>query len=123
MKHLLLARLTPLLIGAPPPPPPPPTTTTSRPNVVFILIDDFSYYDITAYGDSRVDRLVNGFFCYFEKKTHQWLILYVCEYNRWKLNEHGMISKFHHHDTDLSDPIIAVSSDRKQFPVRKKGPC
>lgn len=77
MKHLLFARLTPLLIGAPPSA----AATTSRPNVVFILIDDFSYHDITAYGDSRVDRLVNEFFCYSEKKTHQWLILYVCEYN------------------------------------------
>ena len=77
------------------------------------------YYAYCAYGDSLVGKLANGFIRYSEKHGHPWLILYVCGDNGWKLNEHGMISKFLHYDHDLHNPIIVVSSDKKAFPPGK----
>ena len=77
------------------------------------------YYAYCAYGDSLVGRLTNGFIRYSEKFGRPWLILYVCGDNGWKLNEHGMISKFLHYDRDLNNPIIVISSDRKRFPAGK----
>ncbi len=77
------------------------------------------YYAYCAYGDSLVGQLVDGFLRYSETDGRPWLILYVCGDNGWKLNEHGMISKFLHYDHDLNNPIIAVSSDKKRFPAGK----
>ena len=77
------------------------------------------YYAYCAYGDSLVGRLVDGFIRYSEKGGRPWLILYVCGDNGWRLNEHGMVSKFCHYDTDLNNPIIVVSSDRQRFPAGK----
>jgi arylsulfatase A-like enzyme len=77
------------------------------------------YYAYCAYGDWLVGKLVDGFIAYSEKDARPWLILYVCGDNGWKLNEHGMVSKFLHYDRDLNNPIIVVSSDRERFPAGK----
>lgn len=77
------------------------------------------YYAYCAYGDSVVGKLVDRFVAYSEESSRPWLILYVCGDNGWKLNEHGMVSKFLHYDRDLNNPIIVVSSDRKRFPAGK----
>jgi arylsulfatase A-like enzyme len=77
------------------------------------------YYAYCAYGDSLVGKLVDGFISHSEKQGRSWLILYVCGDNGWKLNNHGMISKFLHYDHDLHNPIIVISSDKKAFPAGK----
>jgi len=77
------------------------------------------YYAYCAYGDSLVGKLADGFIAYSEKQRRPWLILYVCGDNGWKLNHHGMISKFLHYDHDLHNPIIVVSSDKMAFPPGK----
>lgn len=77
------------------------------------------YYAYCAYGDSLIGRLVDGFLHFAEKTKRPWLILYVCGDNGWKLNDHGMISKFCHYDEDLNNPIIVASSDQKRFPPGK----
>ena len=74
------------------------------------------YYAFCAYGDSLVGQSVDGFIEYSENQDRPWLILYVCGDHGWRLNEHGMVSKFSHYDTDLHNPIIVVSSDKKLFP-------
>ena len=77
------------------------------------------YYAYCAYGDSLVGKLADGFIKFSEKEGRPWLILYVCGDNGWKLNDHGMISKFLHYDHDLHNPIIVVSSDKNAFPAGK----
>lgn len=77
------------------------------------------YYAYCAYGDSLVGQLADGFIRFSEKQGRPWLVLYVCGDNGWKLNEHGMISKFLHYDHDLHNPIIVVSSDKEAFPGGK----
>ncbi|MFZ5830387.1 MAG: sulfatase-like hydrolase/transferase [Planctomycetota bacterium] len=77
------------------------------------------YYAYCAYGDSLVGRLLDGFIGYSEKHQRPWLVLYVCGDNGWRLNEHGMVSKFAHFDTDLNNPIIVASSNRTSFPAGK----
>ena len=77
------------------------------------------YYAFCAYGDSLVGQAVDGFIEYSEKQNRPWLILYVCGDHGWRLNEHGMVSKFSHYDTDLHNPIIVVSSDKDAFPAGK----
>jgi arylsulfatase A-like enzyme len=77
------------------------------------------YYAYCAYGDWLVGKLVDGFIAYCESNSRPWLVLYVCGDNGWKLNEHGMVSKFLHYDRDLNNPIIVVSSDAKRFPAGK----
>jgi arylsulfatase A-like enzyme len=77
------------------------------------------YYAFCAYGDSLVGQAVDGFIEFSEKQKRPWMILYVCGDHGWRLNEHGMVSKFSHYDTDLHNPIIAVSSDKKKFPAGK----
>ena len=77
------------------------------------------YYAFCAYGDSLVGNAVDGFIEYSEKQDRPWLILYVCGDHGWRLNEHGMVSKFSHFDTDLHNPIIVVSSDGATFPAGK----
>ncbi len=81
------------------------------------MVADYCAY--CAYGDSLVGKLVDEFVAYSESNSRPWLILYVCGDNGWKLNEHGMVSKFLHYDRDLNTPIIVVSSDRKRFPAGK----
>ncbi|MHB8900864.1 MAG: sulfatase-like hydrolase/transferase [Thermoguttaceae bacterium] len=75
------------------------------------------YFAYCAYGDSLVGKLADGFIGYSEKQGCPWLILYVCGDNGWKLNNHGMISKFLHYDHDLHNPIIVISSDKVRFPA------
>lgn len=77
------------------------------------------YYAFCAYGDSLVGRAVDGFIEFSEKQKRPWLILYVCGDHGWRLNEHGMVSKFSHYDTDLHNPLIVISSDKEQFPAGK----
>ena len=77
------------------------------------------YYAFCAYGDSLVGKAVDGFIEFSEKQERPWLILYVCGDHGWRLNEHGMVSKFSHYDTDLHNPIIVVSSDTEKFPAGK----
>ncbi len=75
------------------------------------------YYAYCAYGDELVGQLVDAFVAYSEKEERPWLVLYVCGDHGWRLNEHGMVSKFSHYDTDLHNPIVVVSSDKKAFPA------
>lgn len=77
------------------------------------------YYAFCAYGDSLVGKAVDGFVEFSEQQNRPWLVLYVCGDHGWRLNEHGMISKFCHYDVDLHNPIIVVSSDKKSFPAGK----
>ncbi len=77
------------------------------------------YYAYCAYGDSLVGKLADEFIDHSEGNNRPWLILYVCGDHGWRLNEHGMASKFLHYDTDLNNPIIAVSSDKERFPAGK----
>lgn len=77
------------------------------------------YYAFCAYGDSLVGQAVDGFIEYSEQQERPWLILYVCGDHGWRLNEHGMVSKFSHYDTDLHNPVIVVSSDKQKFPAGK----
>lgn len=77
------------------------------------------YYAFCAYGDELVGRAVDKFIDYSKKQQRPWLILYVCGDHGWRLNEHGMVSKFSHYDTDLHNPLIVVSSDKKKFPAGK----
>ncbi|MEC5128726.1 sulfatase-like hydrolase/transferase [Verrucomicrobiales bacterium BCK34] len=77
------------------------------------------YYAFCAYGDSLVGQAVDGFIEFSEKQERPWMILYVCGDHGWRLNEHGMVSKFTHYDTDLHNPIVVVSSDKKKFPAGK----
>ena len=77
------------------------------------------YYAYCAYGDSLVGQSVDGFIEYSENQDRPWLVLYVCGDHGWRLNEHGMCSKFSHYDTDLHNPIIVVSSDKSAFPAGK----
>jgi arylsulfatase A-like enzyme len=77
------------------------------------------YFAFCAYGDSLVGKAVDGFIAYSEKQNRPWLVLYVCGDHGWRLNEHGMVSKFSHFDTDLHNPIIVVSSDKATFPAGK----
>lgn len=37
----------------------------------------------------------------------------------WRLNEHGLVSKISHYDTDLHNPIIAISPDQQNFTAGK----
>ena len=75
------------------------------------------YYAFCAYGDSLVGKTVDGFIKYSEKQNRPWMILYVCGDHGWRLNEHGMVSKFSHYDIDLHNPVIVVSSDKKTYPA------
>ena len=75
------------------------------------------YYAFCAYGDSLVGQVADGFIDFSEQQGRPWMILYVCGDHGWRLNEHGMVSKFSHYDTDLHNPIIVVSSDKKKFPA------
>lgn len=77
------------------------------------------YYAYCAYGDVLVGQAVDGFIKFSETQGRPWLILYVCGDHGWRLNEHGMVSKFSHYDTDLHNPIIVVSSDKQKFPAGK----
>ena len=77
------------------------------------------YYAFCAYGDSLVGQTVDGFIDFSEKQGRAWMVLYVCGDHGWRLNEHGMVSKFSHYDTDLHNPIIVVSSDKQSFPAGK----
>ena len=77
------------------------------------------YYAFCAYGDSLVGELADGFIEFSEKQGRPWLILYVCGDHGWRLNDHGMVAKFTHYDTDLHNPLIVVSSDKKKFPAGK----
>ncbi|QDV47441.1 Arylsulfatase [Stieleria neptunia] len=77
------------------------------------------YYAFCAYGDSLVGEAVDGFIEFSNKQHRPWLILYVCGDHGWRLNEHGMVSKFSHYDIDLHNPIIVVSSDKARFPAGK----
>lgn len=77
------------------------------------------YYAFCAYGDSLVGDAVDGFIEYSEQQDRPWLILYVCGDHGWRLNEHGMVSKFSHFDTDLHNPVIVVASDKQKFPAGK----
>lgn len=77
------------------------------------------YYAFCAYGDSLVGQTVDGFIEFSEKQNRPWLILYACGDHGWRLNEHGMVSKFAHFDIDLHNPVIVVSSDSKKFPAGK----
>ena len=75
------------------------------------------YYAFCAYGDSLVGRTVDGFIEFSEQQDRPWLVLYICGDHGWRLNEHGMVSKFSHYDTDLHNPLIVVSSDKQKFPA------
>lgn len=77
------------------------------------------YFAFCAYGDFLVGQVADGFIEYSQKLNRPWMILYVCGDHGWRLNEHGMVSKFSHYDTDLHNPIIVVSSDKQQFPAGK----
>ncbi|MEM9480596.1 MAG: sulfatase-like hydrolase/transferase [Verrucomicrobiota bacterium] len=77
------------------------------------------YYAFCAYGDLLVGQAADGFIEFSEKQKKPWLILYVCGDHGWRLNEHGMVAKFTHYDTDLHNPLIVVSSDKDQFPAGK----
>ncbi len=77
------------------------------------------YYAFCAYGDSLVGKAVDSFVDFSEKQNRPWMVLYVCGDHGWRLNEHGMVSKFCHYDIDLHNPIIVVSSDKKRFPAGK----
>lgn len=77
------------------------------------------YFAFTAYADYLVGKSVDAFVDYSEKAKRPWMVVYVCGDHGWRLNEHGIISKFGPYDTDLRDPIIIVSSDKKQFPANK----
>jgi len=77
------------------------------------------YFAFCAYGDSLVGKMVKKFVDYSEKSKRPWMVLYVCGDHGWRLNEHGMISKFGPFDTDLHNPAIVVSSDKKRFPAGK----
>ncbi|EMI16473.1 sulfatase family protein [Rhodopirellula maiorica SM1] len=77
------------------------------------------YYAFCAYGDSLVGEAADGFIEFSENQDRPWLILYVCGDHGWRLNHHGMVSKFSHYDTDLHNPIIVVSSDKAKFPAGK----
>ncbi len=77
------------------------------------------YYAFCAYGDSLVGKAVDGFIDYSHQQGRPWMVLYVCGDHGWRLNEHGMVSKFSHYDVDLHNPIIVVSSDKQAFPEGK----
>jgi arylsulfatase A-like enzyme len=77
------------------------------------------YYAYCAYGDSLVGKTVEGFIDFSEEQSREWLIVYVCGDHGWRLNEHGMVSKFSHYDTDLHNPIVVVSSNKRRFPPGK----
>jgi arylsulfatase A-like enzyme len=77
------------------------------------------YYAYCAYGDTLVGRLVDAFIEYSVTQRRPWLVVYVCGDNGWRLNEHGMVSKFAPFDTDLRNPIIVASSDKERFPAGK----
>ena len=77
------------------------------------------YFAFCAYGDALVGQAVDDFIAFSEKHARPWMVLYVCGDHGWRLNEHGMVSKFGHFDIDLHNPIIAVSSDKKKFPAGK----
>ncbi|TWU38214.1 sulfatase-like hydrolase/transferase [Novipirellula artificiosorum] len=77
------------------------------------------YYAFCAFGDSLVGQAVDGFIEFSKNQKRPWMVLYVCGDHGWRLNEHGMVSKFSHYDTDLHNPIIVVSSDKRQFPAGK----
>lgn len=77
------------------------------------------YFAYCAYGDTLVGRLVDAFVAYSGKQRRPWLVVYVCGDNGWRLNEHGMVSKFAPFDSDLRNPIIVASSDTERFPAGK----
>lgn len=77
------------------------------------------YYAFSAYADYLVGKAVKEFVDYSEKNKQPWLVLYVCGDHGWRLNDHGMISKFAPFDIDLHNPMIAVSSDKNKFPAGK----
>lgn len=77
------------------------------------------YYAYCAYGDSLVGKAVDGFIEYSESQSRSWLVMYVCGDHGWRLNDHGMVSKFAHYDIDLHNPLIVVSSDKTAFPAGK----
>lgn len=77
------------------------------------------YFAFCAYADDLVGKAAEKFVSYSEKKGQPWMILYVCGDHGWRLNEHGMISKFGPFDSELHNPIIVVSSDKEKFPANK----
>ena len=77
------------------------------------------YFALTAFADYVVGQAVDSFIEFSEKNKRPWLVLYVCGDHGWRLNDHGMISKFGPFDTDLHNPVIVVSSDKKAFPAGK----
>ncbi|MFD2255466.1 sulfatase-like hydrolase/transferase [Luteolibacter algae] len=77
------------------------------------------YFAYCAYVDDLVGKAVDKFIGYSEKNQQPWMVLYVCGDHGWRLNEHGMISKFGPFDTDLQNPIIVASSDKTRFPADK----
>ncbi|MEM9418085.1 MAG: sulfatase-like hydrolase/transferase [Planctomycetota bacterium] len=77
------------------------------------------YYAFCAYGDQLVGEAVEAFTAYSEAQGQPWMIVYVCGDHGWKLNEHGMTSKFATWDLDVHNPVVVVSSDKKNFPAGK----
>ena len=56
---------------------------------------------------------------YYEKSNRPGIIVYVNGDNGWKMNEHGAVEKFTSWELDSHNPIVVVSSDKKQFPAGK----
>ncbi|MEM6391447.1 MAG: sulfatase-like hydrolase/transferase [Planctomycetota bacterium] len=77
------------------------------------------YYAFCAYGDALVGEAVEAFKAYSEANNQPWMILYVCGDHGWRLNEHGMVSKFLFYHIDLNNPIVVVSSDKDAWPAGK----
>ncbi|WP_372772393.1 sulfatase-like hydrolase/transferase [Mangrovibacterium sp.] len=77
------------------------------------------YYAFCAYGDQLVGQSVDAFIAYSESHNQPWMIVYVNGDHGWKLNEHGAVSKCTPWDVDSHNPVVVVSSDKKQFPAGK----
>ncbi|MEM6829650.1 MAG: sulfatase-like hydrolase/transferase, partial [Bacteroidota bacterium] len=77
------------------------------------------YYAFCAYGDDLVGKAVDAFIEYSEAKTQPWVIVYVHGDHGWKLNEHGAVSKCTPWEEDSHNPVVVISSDKKQFPAGK----
>ncbi len=77
------------------------------------------YYAFCAYGDQLVGEAADRFIGFSEAQGRPWMVVYICGDHGWKLNEHGLISKFTPWNIDSQNPIVVVSSDKRRFPAGK----
>lgn len=75
------------------------------------------YYAFCAYGDALIGEAVESFKRYCKANNQEYIILFTVGDHGWHLGEQGINAKFGPWRQSIHNATIAVSSDKKRFPV------